>query len=59
MARNKQKKRGLSAAARDVLRSVGRSKSRFFAIFGIVFIPYKDPFAVFKEQKVFQRISPL
>lgn len=36
MARNKKKKRGLSAAARDVLRSVGRSKSRFFAIFGIV-----------------------
>ena len=30
-----------------------------FAILGIVFIPYKDPFAVFKEQKVFQRISPL
>ena len=36
MARNKQKKHGLSAATRDVLRSVGRSKSRFFAIFGIV-----------------------
>ena len=31
-----RKKRGFSAAAKDMLRAVWKSRSRFFAIFGIV-----------------------